>query len=47
MKIRLEVEDAELNLVQARGDLAQARRDYRVSLANLAWATGVLGERGE
>jgi len=45
VKIRLEVEDAELNLVQARSNLAQARRDYQVSLVNLAWATGVLGER--
>lgn len=44
VKIRLEVEDAELNLVQARSNLAQARRDYQVSLVNLAWATGVLGE---
>lgn len=44
VKIRLEVEDAELNLVQARSNLAQARRDYRVALVNLAWATGVLGE---
>jgi len=44
VKIRLEVEDAELNLVQARSNLAQARRDYQVSLVNLAWSTGVLGE---
>ncbi|OGU06547.1 MAG: transporter [Geobacteraceae bacterium GWC2_58_44] len=44
VKIRLEVEDAELNLVQAQSNLARARRDYQVSLVNLAWATGVLGE---
>jgi hydrophobic/amphiphilic exporter-1 (mainly G- bacteria), HAE1 family len=44
VKTRLEVEDAEANLVQARGNLAQARRDYQVSLVNLAWSTGVLGE---
>ena len=44
VKIRLEVEDAELNLVQARSNLAQARRDYQVSLVNLSWSTGVLGE---
>ena len=31
VKIRLEVEDAELNLVQARSNLARARRDYPVS----------------
>jgi hydrophobic/amphiphilic exporter-1 (mainly G- bacteria), HAE1 family len=47
VKIRLEVEGAELNLVQARGNLAQARRDYRVSLVNLAWATGMRGEGRE
>jgi outer membrane protein TolC len=45
VKIRLEVEDAESNLVQARSNLAQARRDYQVSLTNLAWSTGVLGEK--
>jgi outer membrane protein TolC len=45
VKIRLEVEDAESNLVQARSNLAQARRDYQVSLTNLSWSTGVLGER--
>ena len=45
VKIRLEVEDAELNLVQAKSNLAQARRDYQVSLTNLAWSTGVLGEK--
>jgi outer membrane protein TolC len=44
VKIRLEVEDAELNLIQAKSNLAQARRDYQVSLVTLAWATGVLGE---
>ena len=44
VKIRLEVEDAELHLIQAKSNLAQARRDYQVSLVNLAWATGVLGE---
>jgi outer membrane protein TolC len=44
VKIRLEVEDAESNLIKAQSNLAQARRDYQVSLVNLAWATGVLGE---
>lgn len=44
VKIRLEVEDAELNLNQARGSLSSARRDYLVALANLEWAMGVLGE---
>ena len=44
VKTRLEVEDAEMNLVQARSNLAQARRDYRVSLVNLDWARGEIGE---
>lgn len=44
VKIRLEVEDAELNLQQARGNLARARRDYLVALVNMEWAKGVLGE---
>jgi outer membrane protein TolC len=47
VKIRLEVEDAETNVVQARSNLAQARRDYQVALVDLAWATGTLGERRE
>ncbi|NJC87089.1 MAG: TolC family protein [Desulfuromonas sp.] len=45
VKIRLEVDDAELNLRQARSSLAIARRDYLVAMVELAWAMGVLGER--
>jgi outer membrane protein TolC len=37
---RLDVEDAESNLVRARGGLARARRDYLAALANLDYATG-------
>lgn len=44
VKIRLEVEDAELNLRQARGNLARARRDYLVARTNLERIMGVLGE---
>lgn len=44
VKIRLEVEDAELKLQQARGNLSQAWRDYRAARVNLLWAMGVLGE---
>ena len=44
VKIRLEVEDAELNLLQARGNLARARRDYLVARVNLDRVMGVLGE---
>jgi HAE1 family hydrophobic/amphiphilic exporter-1 len=46
VKIRLEVDDAELNLMQARGNLARARRDLLVARTNLAWVMGVLGEKG-
>ncbi|WP_232278974.1 TolC family protein [Geotalea uraniireducens] len=44
VKIRLEVEDAELNLLQARGNLTRARRDYLVAQVNLDRVMGVLGE---
>ncbi len=44
VKIRLEVEDAELELQQARGNLSQAWRDYRAASVNLLWVTGLLGE---
>ena len=44
VKIRLEVDDAELNLRQAQSSLALARRDYLVAEVDLARAMGVLGE---
>jgi outer membrane protein TolC len=44
VKTRLEVDDAELNLLQARGSLSRARRDYLVARVNLEWVTGTLGE---
>ncbi len=44
VKTKLEVDDAQLNLAQARGSLASARRDYLVARVNLAQATGTLGE---
>ena len=44
VKIRLEVEDAELNLQQAKGNLSRARRDYLAARVNLLWVMGVLGE---
>ena len=44
VKIRLEVEDAELNLIQAKSNLSRARRDYIVARINLDWAMGVIGE---
>jgi HAE1 family hydrophobic/amphiphilic exporter-1 len=44
VKTRLEVEDAELNLTQAKGNLARARRDYLVARVNLEFVKGTLDE---
>ncbi len=44
VKIRLEVEDAELKLQQAKGNLSRAWRDYRAARVNLLWVMGELGE---
>ena len=44
VKTRLEIEDAQLNLRQAKGSLSRARRDYLVARVNLDWVTGTLGE---
>ena len=46
VKIRLEVDDAQLNLLHARSNLAKAQRDYRVAQVNYFWAIGVAGEYG-
>jgi HAE1 family hydrophobic/amphiphilic exporter-1 len=45
VKIRLEVDDAQLNLLQARSNLARAQRDYRVAQVGYLWAIGVVGEQ--
>jgi len=42
VKMRLEVQDAELNLAAARANLARAQRDYRVARVNLDWVSGAL-----
>jgi len=44
VKISLEVDDAQLNLLQARSNLARARRDYRVARVGYDWAMGMAGE---
>jgi HAE1 family hydrophobic/amphiphilic exporter-1 len=44
---KLVVDDAELNVVQAKGNLARAKRDYLVACVNLERATGTLGEKEE
>ena len=46
VKTHLDVEDAELNLTQARGSLAGAWRDYLVAKVTLEWAMGILGADG-
>jgi HAE1 family hydrophobic/amphiphilic exporter-1 len=44
VKTRLDVDDAQLNLVQAEGNLARAKRDYLVARVTYEWATGTLRE---
>ena len=44
VKIRLEVDDAQLNLLQAKSNLAKAQRDYMVARLNYEWASGIAGE---
>ena len=44
VKIKLEVDDAQVNLVQSRSNLARAQRDYRVAQVNYEWVMGVAGE---
>ena len=45
VKIRLEVDDAQFNLLQARSNLTKAQRDFRVSQVNYLWAVGAAGEQ--
>jgi len=42
VKVRLDVDDAQLNLVQARAVLARGRRDLAAAQVNLKWITGEL-----
>jgi len=42
VKTRLEVDDVQLSLVQAKGNLARAKRDYLVAQVTLQWAMGTL-----
>ncbi|HJX73459.1 MAG TPA: TolC family protein, partial [Candidatus Deferrimicrobiaceae bacterium] len=46
VKTRLDVDDAQLNLTQAKGNLARARRDYLVAQVTLQYVMGALGESG-
>ncbi len=42
VKTRLEVDDVQLSLVQAKADLARAKRDYLVAQSTLQWVMGTL-----
>ncbi len=42
VKTRLDVQDAQLNLLAAKTNLARAQRDYRVARVALQWVTGTL-----
>ena len=46
VKVRLDVEDAQLNLMQARAGLASGRRDLLAAQVNLKWLTGELSPAG-
>lgn len=46
VKTKLEVDDAQLNLVQAEGNLASAKRNYLVARVTYEWAIGKLEEKG-
>jgi outer membrane protein TolC len=45
VKTRLEVDDAQQNVNQAKGNLAKANRDYLVARATLEWVMGTIGEK--
>jgi hydrophobic/amphiphilic exporter-1 (mainly G- bacteria), HAE1 family len=42
VKTKLDVDDAQTNLVRAQGNLAKARHDYLVSLVQLEWVKGTI-----
>ena len=44
VKTRLDVDDAQVNLLQAQTALAQGEHDYRAAEANFLWAMGKAGE---
>lgn len=44
VKTRLEVDDAQTNLLRAQSNLARAKRDYLAAQVSLQWAMGTAGE---
>ncbi|MBP1723715.1 MAG: efflux pump, family, outer membrane protein [Deltaproteobacteria bacterium] len=45
VKTKLEVDDAQLSVIQAKGNLARARRDSSVARVTLDWVLGTAGEK--
>ena len=45
VKTKLDVDDAELNLLQAKTNLARAQRDQIVARIHYEWVMGILGEK--
>ena len=45
VKTKLEVDDAQLSVIQAKGNLARAKRDYSVARVTLDWVLGTVGEK--
>jgi HAE1 family hydrophobic/amphiphilic exporter-1 len=45
VKTKLDVDDAQLNVIQAKGNLARARRDYSVARVTLDWVLGTVGKK--
>jgi HAE1 family hydrophobic/amphiphilic exporter-1 len=47
VKTKLDVDDAQLSVIQAKGNLARARRDYSVARVTLDWVLGTVGEKNQ
>ena len=45
VKTKLEVDDAQLSFIDAKGNLAKARRDYSVARVTLDWIMGTINEK--
>jgi outer membrane protein TolC len=43
VKTKLDVDDAQINVNEAKGNLARARRDYSVARVTLDWVMGTIG----
>ena len=45
VKTKLEVDDAQLSFIDAKGNLAKAKRDYSVARVTLDWVMGTISEK--